>query len=595
MTINMIKHIVNDMTKGKAGYKAGKTLQSAIFIVLFMVLCQTLGLSPVVKDAWGMDNPLLPLVDKTVSFFQPLVLKIDNVTGDNVTLGGDAPGKAVKGTRFDIFREDIMFYHPVTGEPLGHFENLTGTIEITGKKSDGTALGRLIKGTPKKGDIARLSKSKVKALFSQDKSIDWFLGDVYYRQLKQSGRFELFDTAIDAQNADALFEEAKKLGADVLILIEGSKKEAIGDEDKLLKQRIFWVSDRKEVFSDTVPISESYHQEVLAAADIFLSVMNDPVLTYHLPTSYDLMAIGSIYGGGDIVLIFSSGSDLSVYKPGVDMNRIMELKGDKMSDNVYIDVIDINKDGKDEIIVTSMAHDGARAFIYGVDNGQLSILWQSRGFLRVYNNKLLFQRYSPNEGQTGIAQYITWDGSSFKEEGQLPLPAGVNLYDFVMLEATSETVDKQRDSVMLYYDSADHLAVRDTAGTHLWRSKDNMGGFTREYTIPGPTNLTEGSKWHIADKMYLYRNKAVAVRREPLALVSASLGFKKSYITSYGFNGISVEENTLVGSVPGNIIDYAIYKDLIYVLSRPMLGLNFSGMLKGENPLVTNLFIYKLL
>ncbi|MBF0555567.1 MAG: hypothetical protein HQK96_13595 [Nitrospirae bacterium] len=64
---------------------------------------------------------------------------------------------------------------------------------------------------------------------------------------------------------------------------------------------------------------------------------------------------------------------------------------------------------------------------------------------------------------------------------------------------------------------------------------------------------------------------------------------------SYGFNGISVEENALVGAIPGNIIDYTIYKDRIYVLSRPILGLNLSGVLKGDNPLTTNLFVYKLL
>ncbi|WP_420265909.1 hypothetical protein [Candidatus Magnetominusculus dajiuhuensis] len=568
-----------------------KTLPYAICVVL----CQLLFILPFVSGVCGADEPLRPLADKTVNFFQPLALKIETVKGDSVTLAGESSEKAVKGTRFDVFSEGAVFYHPVTNEPLGHFESHIGSVEITGVKSNGTVEAHLIKGTPHKGDIARLSKSKVKALFYQDKSVNWFLGDVYYRLLKQSGRFELIDTAIAAENTDALFEEAKKLGADVLILVEGSKKDAIADEDSYLKQRIFWVSDRKEVFSDTAAISETYLQEILASADIFLSVLNDPVLTYHMPIAYDLMTIGNLDGGSGVELIFSSGSDLAVYKPGVDMNKIMELKGDRMSDNVYVDVIDINKDGKDEIIVTSMAYDGARAFIYGVEGGQLRELWKAHGFLRVYNNKLLFQRYTASEGQSGDVQYIVWDGSSFKEEGKIKLPRGINLYDFVNLEAAAGDVNKKSEPVMLYYDVFNHLTVKDSAGTSIWRSKGNMGGFSREYTIPGPTIITEGSKWHISDKMYLFHNKGVAIRRVPLALTSVSLGYKKSYIMSYGFNGISVEENALVGAISGNIIDYTIYKDRIYVLARPILGLNLSGMLKGENPLTTNLFVYKLL
>ncbi|MEO5359525.1 MAG: hypothetical protein H7843_03645 [Nitrospirota bacterium] len=568
---------------------------SAYAVVI--ALCQVLYLLTFINGAFGAvggyDDPLKPLTDKTVKFFNPLTLKVDAVKGTALTLRGDTSEKAVPGTRFEIFRQGAMFYHPVTNEPLGHFEDFIGSIEITGVKPDGETAASLIKGTPKKGDIARLSKSKIRALFYQDKSIDWFLGDVYYRQLKQSGRFELIDTAIDAENTAALFEEAKKLGADVLILIEGSKKDEIRDENKYLKQRIYWVSDKKEVSSDTVAISETYLQDVIAAADIFLSAMNEPVLTYRMPIGYDLMTIGNINGGSDVDLIFSTGSDLAVYKPGVDMNKIMELKGDKMSDNVYIDVIDINKDGRDEIIVTAMAYDGARAFIYGVEGGQLKLLWKASGFLRVYGNKLLFQRYTPREGQVGNVDYIVWDSNHFKEEGQLKLPSGVNLYDFVYLAPAAE--DAKSEPVTLFYDNANHLVVKNSAGTRIWRSKGSMGGFIREYNIPGPTIMVEGGKWHISDKMFLYHKKGIVIRRIPFALTSASLGYKKSYIMSYGFNGISVEENTLVGAVAGNIIDYTIYKDRIYVLARPILGLNLSGMLKGENPLVTNLFIYKLL
>ncbi|MCG6552935.1 MAG: hypothetical protein L7F77_11445 [Candidatus Magnetominusculus sp. LBB02] len=564
-------------------------------LLLTIILC----LMQFVGTAWGADSPLQPLAEKTISFFQPLELKVEAVKGNLITLKGESSEKAVAGTRFDVFREGAVFYHPVTNEPLGHFENFIGSVEITGTKQ-GAATASLIKGAPKKGDVARLTRSKVKAMFYQDKSINWFLGDVYYRLLKQSGRFELIDTAIEAKDAGALFDEAVKLGADVLILIEGSltegiNKEDIKGEDRFLKQRIFWVSDHKEVFKDTVPVTAAYLQDVLSAADIFLSALNEPILSYQMPTGYDLMAIGNLTGGSGVDLIFSTGSDLAVYKPGVDMNKTMELKGDKMSDNVYIDVMDINKDGKDEIIATAMANDGARAFVYGVEGGQLRQLWRADGFLRVYNNKLLFQRYSSIEGLSGTVEYLVWDGTSFKKDGQLTLPAGVNLYDFVNIETSSDDTGKNSETVMLFYDSANHLVAKNSAGTRIWRSKGNMGGFTKEYKVPGPTNITAPTAWHISDKMYLFHKKGVVIRRVPMALLSSSLGYKNSFIMSYGFNGISVEENALVGAVPGNIIDYSIYKDRIYVLSRPAFGLNFAGILKGDNPLITNLFVYKLL
>ena len=55
-----------------------------------------------------------------------------------------------------------------------------------------------------------------------------------------------------------------------------------------------------------------------------------------------------------------------------------------------------------------------------------------------------------------------------------------------------------------------------------------------------------------------------------------------------------MEESVLIDDVDGTIFDYMVTADKILVLSSPPLGIKPGNILKGENPIKTELHIYSI-
>jgi hypothetical protein len=71
-------------------------------------------------------------------------------------------------------------------------------------------------------------------------------------------------------------------------------------------------------------------------------------------------------------------------------------------------------------------------------------------------------------------------------------------------------------------------------------------------------------------------------------------GFKKSQIRSLLWNGLSMDEGVVINRVDGTILDYAVTSDNIFVLASPLFGIRAGNILKGENPVRTELSIYPI-
>ncbi|KJU85519.1 hypothetical protein MBAV_002286 [Candidatus Magnetobacterium bavaricum] len=53
-----------------------------------------------------------------------------------------------------------------------------------------------------------------------------------------------------------------------------------------------------------------------------------------------------------------------------------------------------------------------------------------------------------------------------------------------------------------------------------------------------------------------------------------------------------MDESALIGNLSGNILDYAIEKDRLYVLNKPIMGIVGKNILSGDNPFVTILSVF---
>ncbi|MBF0317563.1 MAG: hypothetical protein HQL04_05250 [Nitrospirae bacterium] len=537
-------------------------------------------------NVWAADETLLPLIDKTLGFFRPMSQKVTGIQGNVITIErGTTPEAFVNGMRLELFREGETFYHPITNEPVGRFEKPVGAAEVIDVTPDAIK-ATVLSGKPQRSDTARVSSSKPRLLFYQGKTIDWFVGDAYYRRLKETDRFEMLDTRLVTDDVAVLLAEAKKSEVGVLAVVDGVSE----GKDRFLRQRLFWVSDSKEISTDKLRISEDYVSSLKSAADPFVASNDAPLLTYQLSTGYDLIAIGDIEGNKEKELLLNTGATVKVFRPTVDLHQLWTFDTNKFHENIYMDVIDLNKNGKDEVIVTSYGSDGAYGYVYELKDNAMSLLWKTKGFLRVLNDRLLFQAFDSSDGFKGDVLNVVYDGKyrpDTEKSKALVLPKGVNLYDFAFLSDHGQNADML---AIVYYDSDHHMVISNDKGKMLWRSKGDFGGFIREYQGDGFRD--NAGPWHVADRFYTTKHQALVIKRTPVTATVMSFGYGKSTIVNLWWNGSKVDESALIGNLAGNLLDYAIDKDRLYVLSKPILGIVGKNILSGDNPFVTILSVF---
>ncbi len=557
---------------------SAKIIKLSALFSLFFALCSS-------AMVYADDAPLHKMRDEVISYFKPMTGKVTMVEGKKVVFSLGAKDNVKTGMRFTILREGSPFIHPVTKEPLGKLESSTGKLEVKEVGPD-QSTGYIITGDAKEGDKIRISESKVSMLFCQSNDIDWYLADSLYRALKETGRFNMIDTDIETDNPSKVIEEAKKLKAEVALLVTAKA----GESGTLLTQRLFWANDSMKFSEMEAKVDVAYAKKLRFGEELFISQTGEAWLQFDMPYGARFITIGDIDGDGKQEILLSTGKDIRVYTPGIDLQPALggvQITGYGSDDILWVDTIDLNKNGIDEVIITSLGGDDVTSYIYELRGTEFILLFKGNFFLRRLENRLIAQAYSKAEGFDGDVFSIIWDGE-YKKGDRIKLPKGVNIYDFVYVD------DPHTGRVILAYDEDGFLNIYDEKGIRIWRSKTDMGGFLSTFKKAAPTVMIDRGKWSMKDKLMLRNREVLFVKRVPLFEMAKGLGYKSSQIKNLWWNGLSMEESVLIDDIRGSVIDYAVAGDKIIVLASPMFGIKHENILKGENPLRTMLYIYSM-
>ncbi len=535
--------------------------------------------------SYADDNPFSRMQDETISYFKPMTGKITMLEDKKVTLNIGAKDSVKIGMRFHIVREEAPFRHPVTKEPLGKLESSIGSLEIKEVGPD-SSIGAVMRGNVKEGDKVRISEIKVNMTFFQSKDIDWYLADSYYRNLKETGRFNMIDTGIETDDQSKVIEEARRLHAEVALLLTAKA----ADSGTLLTQSLFWVSDGLKFAEMNSKIDVAYAKELRFGEELFTPHKEEAWLQFDSPFGVRLITTGDINGDGKQEIVLSTGKDITVYTPGADLQPALggsQIKGSNFDDHLWIDTFDLNRNGKDEIIITSMKGDDVISYIYELSGTEFILLYKNNVFLRRIENRLIAQAYSSAKGFEGPVFDIVWEGE-YKKGNEVKLPRGVNIYDFIYID------DPQTGRLILAYDEKGFLNLYDSSGIRIWRSKSGTGGFLTTFKKSAPSIMVDRGEWAIKDRLFLKNREILFVKRIPLLEVVKGLGYKSSQIKRLWWNGLSMDEGIFIDNIKGSILDYTSAGDKIIVLVSPMFGIKPGNILKGENPLKTILYIYSL-
>jgi hypothetical protein len=279
--------------------------------------------------------------------------------------------------------------------------------------------------------------------------------------------------------------------------------------------------------------------------------------------------------------MLSNGKNARVYLPAVDLQLLWEVKGTAADDHLWIDAIDLNRNGKDEIVITLMRNEEVFSCIYELEGSEFKKLQEGQG------TELVAQGHSMSDGFTGDIVGITWDGG-YKTGEKIRLPKGVNIYDFAFIEGA----DKEK--LVFTYDDKGFLNLYDGKGVRVWRSAADTGGFLTKFKKENPNQFVDSGEWAVKDRLIPRNREVLAVQRVPLAEMAKGIGYKSSRLKNYWWNGFSMDEGVLVNDIKGTLLDYALAGDKMIALTSPFLGVKFENILKGENPLGAMLYIYSV-
>jgi hypothetical protein len=561
------KNVVYDELPG--GQKMKRIL--FIFISLFIA----------VQALAAEQDPLTKLKDDTMAYFKPQSGKIVRLEGAKVFVSVGEKEGLKPGMRLRVLREGAPFVHPVTKELLGNVETTVGKIEIKEVQAESSS-GSVVEGEAKEGDRVRLSETKVRLFFCQDKSIDWYLADDFYRKLKSTDRIEMVDTALETDDEKKVLAEAKKAGAEVALIVTAKE----GENETLMRERLYWVADGVKFIDTEVKVGADYAKDLKLGEEFFAPHAAGAMTMFDLPFGAKFIAAGDVYGDGNQEIILSTGTDIRVYLPGADLKLTGEVKGSGKDDHLRIDTIDLDRDRRDEIIVTSLRNGEVVSSVYKAEGADFKKLWEGKYFLRKLGDGLIGQEYS--DGFSGDIFYLKWDGAEFTRGDKIKTPQGVDIYDFVSI------VGDSKEKLVFAYDEDGYFNLYDDKGIRVWRSESSNGGFITTFKKQSPTIYAPSKVWSAKDRLVQMRRQILAVRRVPLAEMVKGIGYKKSEIRNYWWNGFSMEEGVLIEGVAGTILDYAVSKDQIMVLASPFMGVKFANILKGENPLGVVLYIYSV-
>ncbi len=556
--------------------------------ILVLIACiPTLSLSYAAEKSGPTVSPLSSslntLKEEILSYFIPVSGNISRVEGQTVSLDKGSSASIRSGMRITAFKEGDSFIHPVTKEPLGKMELPVGNIEIV-STDVASANGTIISGKSEsfQGAKIKIPERKLRLLFYQG-NLDWYLGDAYYRSLLDSGRFELVDTGLQTATVTEIIAEAKAKGAEVAVVLNSEEMK----DSVEVTQKLYWVSDGKQ-FSDTkTSVHVASVKQLKFSAGLFAPREGEALLTYKLPFGARRIAVGDFDGNGNPDIVLASGDNVSIYKPDLDLKLLWVVDVPSADDVLWIDTLDVKKNGKDMLLVTTIQKGNVNSYIYELQGNAFKMVWKAEDmFIRKVENSIISQGFSKGEGFDGKMYTINYSNGRFVKGDEFRMPKGIFIFDFQYVYAP----DGRR--AFFAWDETGYLNFYNDKGIRTWASREDFGGFADSYQKESQIIMIDKGSWSIKDRLVANNAEVLAPKRKSMISFARSVGYSGSEIRSFWWNGITVEEKGFLEEMSGNILDYAVVGDRILVLVKPYLLGQAKSILKGQNPTGMKLYVF---
>ncbi len=540
-------------------------------VMLFFVLCLIYA-----KPCYAEADYFKNFKETLLSYFPIISGKVVKLENNKLTLDKGSKDGVKKGQRIVIFEETVPLIHPVTRQVIGKSEKIVGSAEVISVEEN-SSVAEVLEGNIPSANylLFKIPKSKIKILYAQTDT-EWAVGEGYYRELKDTERFELIDAPVNVTEVEKLLKQSGN--ADVLLLVKQSKQNG----NLKLSQELYWIKDKKLFSRSEIELPALALNELRKKYASLIVPEGHTLLSFRLSRSINRIAVGNFDGISSNQILIASDSEISLYSIDVDLKLKSNYSVSVSGDVLWFDTGDIDGDGKDEIVITIKKDDRVISLIIKwAKDGFNEIARLNDIFLRIYEGKLIAQRYSPSSGFDGEIFYINPQNLGYQAQSVLKLPVKANIYDFYLF-----------GNIMFKWEDDGFLAVYNNKGVSLWRSQEPLGYGLQYEKQTGIAMLSLG-KWKVQSRIKPLSNGIIVIEKKPLlGVVNVSiLGYKSSTLHLLQWTGIGIEDTSITEEMSGEILDYAVSSDKLFVLVKPPFGFNPKRLLQGESPFETILHI----
>ena len=492
-------------------------LKKLIFVLSILLLLS----NPILAQSFieGYLPQVKEIVSKAEEMFPKLKGYIIDVDKDKVLMDLGVESKLRIGMELYVYREGKEIIHPITGAVLGKMEEKIGNVKVIDIKTN-YSVGKIISLEPgkkiQKGDRVKISAIRIRIIIplldnEEDKRFD---AEAFTNALvmgfKSSNRFEIipsgdFLSALDSlgftmtdikRDKEKLLLLGKKLKAKAIIFTKLSKLKHLKGE-RIVNVKLVSLETGDEIAKLSVKVKE--YKKIVAFPTIYNPLFggyresggfliksptfSDENLTLSQELPFEIRAIGfgDVNKDGKNEIIVSDGKRIIVFKwINSALKKIWTEEGSSINNHLTIDVADINKNGIPEIFVTNYTSPFLNSYVIEYKDGKFKKIAQGyRYYFRVlyaYDKTdkpiLIGQSMGMDRAFSGPIYKFVYKNGKYKKDKALNLPDNINIYGFTIYDLNN---DGKKEIVMI--DDSNKLRIYNEKGKKKWVSDERYGGY----------------------------------------------------------------------------------------------------------------------